>query len=132
MKTVEMEQLYDAAFEMMNIQIAPEFDYSKTVVFDEGVFIDFDENDMPCAIELHHPSKKMRLRWNAYKGAEMSATLTVTSEVLRFAFHTRVANEKIGCRVMEFEIPNVDGITPGEFAFEITEIPIIPTLDKFA
>ena len=124
MQIVELDELYDSAFQMINMQVGSEFDYSKTVEFEDGVLVDFDDRDVPCAIELHAPAKRFSLKWNALIGAKFDALLNITDDVISLRIDVKVNFRLIEPRFIEFEVPNTYGISPGEFKFLITEIPI--------
>ena len=124
MKTVKVELLYDSAFQMMNLQAGEEFDYLMTVELDDGVYIDFDTKNIPRAIEVFDPSKRMRLRWNLFIGARYDIELKVKRNVISFRMKVTIKNSNIEPRVIELEVPNDYRIPPGEYSFPVNEIPI--------
>ena len=119
MKTVKLERLYDVAFDLMNIHNPDGFEFSMTIVFDEGVMIDFDKNHRPVGIDLINFSKKIKILPQNLKNLEIKSSLSISRKFLTFKFEVRYMESP---RVYEKVISNDWGFPPEEFEFQIVNV----------
>lgn len=57
MKSVKFSYIYDFAFDLVDFSCEREFKFKRSVKLGEGMFLDFDENDLPVSLELIGASK---------------------------------------------------------------------------
>ena len=57
MKSVKFSYIYDFAFDLVDFSCEGEFRFKRSVELGEGIFLDFDENDLPVSLELIGASK---------------------------------------------------------------------------
>ena len=60
-KEYEAKYAYDDALDIVNISIEEEFKYNGSIELEFGVFLDFDENDLPVNLEIISASKIMNM-----------------------------------------------------------------------
>lgn len=48
---------YDDSSDTFGVKVAHEFQYDKTVEIDDGLLLDFDENNVPVSLEILDASK---------------------------------------------------------------------------
>ena len=91
-----------------------DFEYSKTVTVEDGVYIDFDNKGLPVAIEMISASKKFQLLERQCKGVEMEGKIVITRKWISIVIKVPQYS-----RIYEKETQNAYGISRGEFEFEI-------------
>ena len=90
------------------------FEYSKTVTVEDGVYIDFDNRGMPVAIEMISASKRFQLLEKQFNGVEMEGKIVITKKWISLVIKVPQYS-----RIYENETRNTYGISRGEFEFEI-------------
>ena len=55
----ELEYKYDETSDILGVKVTREFKYNETIELDEGLLLDFDENNIPTALEIHDASEKL-------------------------------------------------------------------------
>ncbi|WP_409200765.1 hypothetical protein [Methanobrevibacter sp. DSM 116169] len=60
--TLKATYEYDNKFDIMDIGAEGEFKYKKTIEIDNSVYIDFDENNVPFALEMFNASRIFNIR----------------------------------------------------------------------
>lgn len=53
----EVEYMYDENADILGIKVKKNYVYHETIELDDGILLDFDENDIPVAFEIHDASK---------------------------------------------------------------------------
>jgi uncharacterized protein YuzE len=61
----EVEYMYDKTSDILGIKVTRDFIYSETIELDEGLLLDFDENNIPTALEIHDASKRLNVPKNS-------------------------------------------------------------------
>ena len=57
----EVDYRYDYAYDVLAIKVTRPFKYDKTVEMDEGVLLDFDEQNVPVSLEILDASKRLNV-----------------------------------------------------------------------
>ena len=57
----EVEYMYDESADILGIKVTQDFTYHETIELDEGLLLDFDENNVPTALEMHEASKRLNV-----------------------------------------------------------------------
>ena len=117
MKTVELEKIPDHAFNFLNLSAKNEFTHYLTVVFGEGVFVDFNIRDEPAAIELVNASKKFRVQKTACMEGKITGSIVIGYDFISLRLNLKF--EKLS-KTYEREIPNLYGLRP-----EVYEIYVV-------
>ena len=55
----EVEYRYDETADILGIKVIRDFKYHETIELDEGLLLDFDENNLPTALEMLDASKRL-------------------------------------------------------------------------
>ena len=116
MKTVRLEKIPDHAFNFLNLSAMADFVFFKTVVADEGVLIDFDIKDEPAAIELIDASKKFVSHKESCMQGKITGLIAITYDFIRLELNLDYGRIS---KTYESEIPNFDGLRPGEYEIDV-------------
>ena len=57
----EVDYRYDYAYDVLAIKVNRPFKYNKTVEMDEGVLLDFDDDNIPVSLEILDASKRLNV-----------------------------------------------------------------------
>ena len=60
-KSFEVDYRYDYSYDVLAIKVTRPFKYDKTVEMDEGVLLDFDEENIPVSLEILDASKRLNV-----------------------------------------------------------------------
>ena len=60
----EVEYMYDESADILGIKATRDFTYHETIELDEGLLLDFDEDNVPTALEIHDASKRLNVPKN--------------------------------------------------------------------
>ena len=115
--TLELEWIYDFAFDLMNIESKHGFRFCQTIEIEEGFNIDFDSCDHPVAIEVIRPSKKFRLSRKHFSNIAIEGRIEISADSIMVHMELSPDIEQVKTRVFEKEVPNVYGIQSGKFRF---------------
>ncbi|WP_295608961.1 DUF2283 domain-containing protein [uncultured Methanobrevibacter sp.] len=63
----EVEYMYDESADILGIKVTRDFTYHETIELDEGLLLDFDEDNVPTALEMHDASKRLNVSKNSLK-----------------------------------------------------------------
>lgn len=61
----EVEYMYDESADILGIKVTRDFTYHETIELDEGLLLDFDEDNVPTALEIHDASKRLNVPKNS-------------------------------------------------------------------
>ncbi len=61
----EVEYMYDESADILGIKVTRDFTYQETIELDEGLLLDFDEDNVPTALEIHDASKRLNVPKNS-------------------------------------------------------------------
>ena len=119
---VELEEIYDLAFDLMDITSKHGFRFNQSVEMESGFYIDFDICGHPAAIELIHASKKFKLQQKQMASAQLSGQIEITQDLITIRLKATFANSETKTRVIEKEIANDYGIPENIFELVIEDI----------
>lgn len=57
----EVEYMYDCSSDILGIKVKRDFKYSQTIEMDSGILLDFDEDNVPTALEILDASKRLNV-----------------------------------------------------------------------
>ena len=112
MRELKFKKIYDLALDLMNIFTESDFVYSKTVEVEYGLYIDFDENGCPIAIELINFSKRFKVVRQFLLDAKVTGLIEVNIDLIKIKLNIRINKE---FRTVESEISNDFGISSGKY-----------------
>ena len=119
---VELEEIYDLAFDLMDINSKHGFRLNQSVEIETGLNIDFDTCGHPVAIELIHASKKFKLQQKQMASAQLSGQIEITEDMIAIRLKATFANSETKTRVLEKEVANDYGIPENIFELIIEDI----------
>lgn len=60
-ETIQIESMYDNHFDVLGIRVVDDYKYKESVELEEGIILDFDENNIPVALEILDASKVLKI-----------------------------------------------------------------------
>lgn len=60
-ETLKIESMYDPHFDVLGIRVVDDYKYKESVELEEGIILDFDENNSPVALEILDASKVLKI-----------------------------------------------------------------------
>ncbi|MBQ2832952.1 MAG: DUF2283 domain-containing protein [Methanobrevibacter sp.] len=57
--------MYDESADILGIKATRDFTYHETIELDAGLLLDFDEDNVPTALEIHDASKRLDVPKNS-------------------------------------------------------------------
>lgn len=115
---LEVEGIYDLAFDLMDLHSKEEFEYNQTIEVEPRFNIDFDSTGHPVAIEIIYAAEKFKLKREAFSSAAFKGLVEITPDSIKIRLEASLNHTNIKTRVIEKEIANDYGI-PGN-VFELT------------
>ena len=74
---------YDLAFDLVDFSCDEDFKFKRSVMVDEGIFLDFDENGMPVALEIIGASKIFHVHRKQLLEPDFKVHVEVTRELIK-------------------------------------------------
>ena len=111
---VELEGIYDSAFDLIHIYSRDRYIYGQTVEMETGFNIDFDSCGHPIAVEMIMASKKFKLQNQQMSSASIEGKIEITSEIIKIRLEATPGSD-INTRVLEREVRNDYGISKNVF-----------------
>lgn len=119
---VELEEIYDMAFDLMDLNSKHGFRFAQSVEMEHGITIDFDTCGHPAAVELLRPSKKFRLPPKQLAEAEICGQIEITPDLIKIHLKAKPAILNSEIRVIEKEIANDYSIPENTFDLIVEDI----------
>ena len=73
---------YDYSLDIYTITVDEEFEFGKSLEIDDGVILDFDNENIPISIEILDISKKLAIKKDDVKSSRVSMRIICTPEIL--------------------------------------------------
>ncbi|WP_407423358.1 DUF2283 domain-containing protein [Methanobrevibacter sp.] len=112
----EVEYMYDESADILGIKATRDFIYHETIELDEGLLLDFDEDNLPTALEIHDASKRLNVPKNSLNKLiffHMKVTVDAKSISINAIFGLLIHNkenkqelESFTCN--NYNIPNME------------------------
>ena len=108
---------YDSALDIYTITADEDLEFKKSLEIEEGVILDFDNNNIPIAIEILDISKRLSIKKQEVASSTVSMKITCTPEILEICivFFCRVCNEEFE-RTIDSKLDNTFNIPQFELA----------------
>lgn len=114
-KNFEIDNEYDSFLDIYTITVKENFKFGKSLELEEGVILDFDENNVPISIEILDISKRLGIKKNIIKSANVQMRIMCNSEILKvtinffYKIHEKEFNGTIDSRIANnFDLPQMD------------------------
>ena len=78
------EYMYDETADILGIKVTRDFIYHETIELDEGLLLDFDENNIPTALEIHDASKRLNVPKDSLNDLKFFHMETKHGTIIRF------------------------------------------------
>lgn len=92
-KKFEAEYTYDYELDVVNIEINKEYVHEKSIDLDFGVFLDFDENNLPVNLEIVSASKIIGIEKECLLNPDGNVTITVSDDLIDVEVTFKFENE---------------------------------------
>ena len=113
---IEYNRINDFPFSILDLK-SEDFEYSQTVTVEDGLYIDFDIEGVPIAIEMISAPKKFHILEGQFTSAQIEGKIIITGKSISLVLKILQYN-----RIYEIETPNIYGISLGEFEFEVAGV----------
>lgn len=117
----KMDIDYDYQNDSLFMYILDDYKYKESIELEKNIILDFDENDVPVALEILNASEKLRTEKVSLVQPfefEMEIDITAESIILNASFKVSFHQKKIDAPV-NFEIPNDMNIPDNQTHFEV-------------
>ena len=112
----EVEYMYDESADILGIKATRDFAYHETIELDEGLLLDFDEDNVPTALEIHDASKRLNVPKNSLNELvffHMKVTVDTKSICINAIFGVLIHNKENKQELESFtsnnyNIPNME------------------------
>lgn len=112
----EVEYMYDESADILGVKVTRDFTYHETIELDEGVLLDFDEDNIPTALEIHDASKRLDVPKNSLNQLiffNMKVTVDVKSITINAIFGVLIHGKENQQKLESFSsnhynIPNME------------------------
>jgi uncharacterized protein YuzE len=82
MKSYELKYNYDYNYDLLDMTIKDEFKFKETIEIDNGVYLDFDENNTPVSLEMISASKILGIDKKNLIAPAIEMFITVSDELI--------------------------------------------------
>ena len=112
----EVEYMYDESADILGFKVTRDFTYHETIELDEGLLLDFDEDNVPTALEIHDASKRLNVPKNSLNELvffHMKVTVDTKSICINAIFGVLIHNKENKQELESFtsnnyNIPNME------------------------
>ncbi len=115
MKNFETYNEYDYLLDIYTITVKENFKFGKSLELEEGVILDFDENNVPISIEILDISKRLGIKKNIIQSADVQMKIMCNQEILKvtikffYKIHEKEFSETINSRIANnFNLPQME------------------------
>ena len=109
---------YDYLLDIYTITVRKNFKFGKSLELEEGVILDFDENNVPISIEIIDISKRLGINKNILKSANTQMRIICNKTILEvkinflYKIHEKEFNETIRSKIANnYNLPQIDMAT---------------------
>ena len=114
-KNFETYNEYDDHLDIYTITIKENFKFGRSLELEEGVILDFDENNVPVSIEILDISQRLGIKKNIIKSADVQMKIMCNKDILKvtvnffYKIHEKEYNESIDSRIANnFNLPQME------------------------
>ncbi len=108
---------YDYSLDIYTITVDEEFEFGKSLEIDDGVILDFDNENIPISIEILDISKKLAIKKDDVRSSNVSMRIICTPEILEVSivFFYESHDQKFE-KIIDSKLANTFNIPQIEFA----------------
>jgi len=81
-KKFEAEYTYDYDLDVVNIEVKQDYNHEKSIDLGFGIFLDFDENQLPVNLEIVSASKIMGINQECLVNPDGNVTITIKKDII--------------------------------------------------
>lgn len=80
----EIDYRYDSSVDVLAVKVKRDFNYGETIEMDEGVLLDFDENNIPISLEILDASKRFNVpKYSLHNPFSFNMNVCVNDEAIK-------------------------------------------------
>ena len=117
-KNFKTDNEYDYHLDIYTITVKENFKFGKSLELEEGVILDFDENDVPISIEILDISKRLGIKKSILKSADAHMRIICNKDILEvkinfiYKIHEKEFNGTIDSKIANnYDLPQMDMAT---------------------
>jgi uncharacterized protein YuzE len=106
---------YDYKVDAIDIDVIGDYNYKETVELGNGVYLDFDENNIPVALEILSASKILNIDKKNLINPEIHMIITINNDLIRvevefiYIIHNKKISESMTNKVANnYNIPSIE------------------------
>ena len=80
----EIDYRYDSSVDVLAVKVKRDFNYGETIEMDEGVLLDFDEDNIPISLEILDASKRFNVpKYSLHNPFSFNMNVCVDDEAIK-------------------------------------------------
>ncbi len=106
-KKYEAEYTYDYNLDLINIEIKDEYTHKKSLELSFGVFLDFDDNNLPVNLEMLSASKILNIEKDFLINPNGNVTITISKDIIEVGITFELINDSLQFTTLnQYGFPN--------------------------
>jgi len=113
-RNFELDKNYDYSLDICTITQKDDFNFSKSLEIEDGVILDFDENNIPISIEILDISLRLGVKKSEIKSSDVSMKILCSEDILEITidFYYKIEekefNQTFDSKIVnKFNIPSM-------------------------
>lgn len=116
-KKFEIDTDYDMQFDIYTITVKDDFKFGHSLELEEGIILDFDENNIPISIEILDISERLNINKNEINSANVQMKIISTEDILEITIDFYyIVHEQEFSQTFDSKIANTFNIPQMELA----------------
>lgn len=111
----EVDMDYDYPLDICTITVKNDYKFGRSLELEEGVILDFDENNVPVSIELLDISKRLGIKKSQIKSSNVQMKIVCTEDILEvtidffYKVHEKEFNETFDSKIANnYNLPSME------------------------
>ena len=113
-RNFEVDKNYDYSLDICTITVKDDFNFGKSLEIEDGVILDFDENNIPISIEILDISLRLGVKKSEIKSSDVSMKILCSEDILEITidFYYKIEekefNQTFDSKIVnKFNIPSM-------------------------
>lgn len=113
-RNFELDKNYDYSLDICTITVKDDFNFGKSLEIEDGVILDFDENNIPISIEILDISLRLGVKKSEIKSSDVSMKILCSEDILEITidFYYKIEekefNQTFDSKIVnKFNIPSM-------------------------
>ncbi len=114
-RNFEIDMDYDYPLDICTITVKDDFNFGRSLELEEGVILDFDDDNVPVSIELLDISKRLGIEKSQIDSSTVQLKITITEKFLEiiidfcYKVHEKEFNQTFDSKIANnYNIPSME------------------------